>query len=48
MFFIFQLIFDKSIRAFNTQKTYGKFSFYAEIIGHYKTCINGDDTFIFG
>ena len=39
---------NKLIRAFNTQKTYGKFSFYVERNGHYKTCIISNDTFIFG
>ena len=39
---------NRLIRAFNTQKTYGKFSFYVERTGHYKTCIKGNDTFIFG
>lgn len=39
---------NKLIRSFNTQKTYGKFSFYVERTGHYKTCIKGNDTFLFG
>jgi hypothetical protein len=39
---------NRLIRAFNTQKTYGKFSFYVERTGHYKTCIISNDTFIFG
>ena len=39
---------NRLIRAFNSQKTYGKFSFYVERTGHYKTCIISNDTFIFG
>lgn len=39
---------NRLIRAFNTQKPYGKFSFYVERTGHYKTCIKSNDTFIFG
>ena len=39
---------NRLIRAFNTQKSYGKFSFYVERTGHYKTCIKGEDSFIFG
>ena len=36
------------IKQFNTQKTYGKFSFNVDKTGHYKTCIIGKDSFIFG
>ena len=45
---IFNKDTNKLIRSFNTQKSYGKFSFYVERTGHYKTCIKGNDTFIFG
>lgn len=48
MIYIYNKDTNSLIRSFDTQKTYGKFSFYVERSGHYKTCIIGKDTFVFG